>query len=777
MAYVPPHKRHLKGGAASSPPSPSPPPESVIPRFQRSLNFMSKDYPKIIVYAENAISRWFVVGLADESRVSDLTRLEAVAVESFERKSGEKPLALVLKENTEEATEFSANQWIFVTEIVKQDLISSFQQVKDEMRGNEFGEVKPTLVIRFGRILFRGNHSFTVESIEGNSLPVDTLRQLRKSFYTNIPPSYMEYVTTSVVPEIDFEFEEEKELYHVKIELNQVRHLVADMSCLDKNLDLRLMLCTKRILAAVTEDELENINSLISSARLDSEVKGGLSWSLGKQSSGDRYTVVRVWHTNAKTFRNSSMRLKVRHADRFDFISSNGDVANEVTLKMPGIVSLLRNNDDDSDDNKNDDVPVAQPKDLPPSASPVNNSTQGTSAVTNNAAENENSTVKTFTFRELASATKNFRSECLIGEGGIGRIFKGTFASTGQVVAVRQLDRNGVQGSKEFAAEVSRLSHLQHPNLVKIIGYCADGEQRILVYEYMQLGPLMDHLFDLSAEKKPLDWTTRMKIAVGIAEGLEYLHEKVDPPIIYCDLKSSNILLDEAKTPRLSQYGLSKLVQSGNKMHVAPTGNGYYAPEYERTGELSPKSDVYSFGVILLELISGRKALDTSRSADEQSLVNWAQPIFKDQTKFPQMADPLLKEAFPVTSLNQAVGVAAMCLQEEPAARPLINDVSAALSFLAMARPEAPIPAHLVPILSSRVKTGKYPSTKEGLNSVAEQDTSDDEDEEESGHRSHESSEYEYGDSSDEGSDDDNDDAKKTRLKSRKSKRSGEDKK
>ncbi|KAL0340809.1 UNVERIFIED_CONTAM: Receptor-like kinase LIP1 [Sesamum radiatum] len=358
---------------------------------------------------------------------------------------------------------------------------------------------------------------------------------------------------------------------------------------------------------------------------------------------------------------------------------------------------------DSADDNKNDDLPVAQPKDLPPSAAPVNNnSTQGTSADTNNAAENE-SAAKTFTFRELAMATKNFRQECLIGEGGIGRIFKGTLGSSGQIVAVRQLDRNGVQGSKEFAAEVSRLSLLQHPNLVKIIGYCADGEQRILVYEYLQFGPLMNHLF----------------------------------------------------------------------------GNGYYAPEYERTGELSPKSDVYSFGVILLELISGRKALDTSRPVDEQSLVNWAQPIFKDQAKFPHMADPLLKEAFPVTSLNQAVGVAAMCLQEEPAARPLINDVSAALSFLAMARPEAPIPAHLVPILSSRVKTGKYPSTKEGLNSVPERDDGSDTEDDDGERRSHDdgsSSDYEYGDSSEEGSD--NEDAKQTRLKSRnKSKKSGQDKK
>ncbi|KAL0452225.1 UNVERIFIED_CONTAM: hypothetical protein Slati_1200600 [Sesamum latifolium] len=349
MAYVPPHKRHLKGGAASSQPSPAPPPESVIPRLQRNLNFKSKDYPKRIVYAENAICGWFVVGLADESRVPDLTRLEPAAVESFQRKSGEKPLALVLKEKDEEATEFSVNPWIFVTEIVQQDLISSFQHVKDEMRANEFGEVKPTLVIRIGRFIFHGNRSFTVEPIEGSSLPVGTLRQLRKTFYTNTSPSYVEYVTTNVVPETDFECEEEKELYHVKIESRQVRHLVADMSCPDKNLDLRLMLYTKRISPAAMDDELENMKILVTSARLDSDVKGGLTWPLGTESFGDRYTVIGVRHTNVKTFRNSSMRLKVRHADRFDFRSRISEVTNDVSLKMPGIVSLLEDETVSSD--------------------------------------------------------------------------------------------------------------------------------------------------------------------------------------------------------------------------------------------------------------------------------------------------------------------------------------------------------------------------------------------------------------------------------------------
>ncbi|GER36128.1 protein kinase superfamily protein [Striga asiatica] len=148
-----------------------------------------------------------------------------------------------------------------------------------------------------------------------------------------------------------------------------------------------------------------------------------------------------------------------------------------------------------------------------------------------------------------------------------------------------------------------------------------------------------------------------MKIPFGIAEGLEYLHEKVNPPIIYRDLKSSYILVAEVNNPKLSEYGLAKLVQAGGSKMA---GYGYSAPEYEMKGELTLKSDVYSFGVILLELITGRRALDTSRPADEQNLVSWAQPKFRDPSKFPDMADPLLREHFPVMSLNQLVGVAVM---------------------------------------------------------------------------------------------------------------------
>lgn len=300
---------------------------------------------------------------------------------------------------------------------------------------------------------------------------------------------------------------------------------------------------------------------------------------------------------------------------------------------------------------------------------------------------NGNIAAQTFTFRELATATKNFRQECLLGEGGFGRVYKGRLENGGQLAAIKQLDRNGLQGNKEFLVEVLMLSLLHHPNLVNLIGYCADGDQRLLVYEYMPRGSLEDHLLDIGSDQKPLGWFTRMKIATGAAKGLEYLHDKANPPVIYRDLKSSNILLDEEFNPKLSDFGLAKLGPVGEKQHVSSRvmgTYGYCAPEYVRTGQLTVKSDVYSFGVVLLELITGRRAIDTTKPTQEQNLVSWAHPMFKEPKRYPELADPLLEGDFPVRGLNQAVAVAAMCLQEEAQVRPLISDVVTALSFLSV---------------------------------------------------------------------------------------------
>ncbi|CAI8603233.1 unnamed protein product [Vicia faba] len=344
-----------------------------------------------------------------------------------------------------------------------------------------------------------------------------------------------------------------------------------------------------------------------------------------------------------------------------------------------------------------------------------------------------NINAQNFTFRELATATKNFRQECLLGEGGFGRVYKGVIPATGQAVAVKQLDRHGTENSKDFLSEVALLSHVHHDNLVNLIGYCADGEQRLLVYEYYPAYTLEDRLLGNKTDEPPLNWFERMKVAAGASKGLEYLHDNANPPVIFRDLKAVNVLLgtEADLNAKLYDFGLAKLC-GGDKMNNAPPRvmgtYGYCAPEYTRTGQVSLKSDVYSFGVILLELITGRRAVDTTKPNEEQNLVSWAQPLFRDPKKYPDMADPLLNKHFPEKDLNQAVAIAAMCLQEEPEARPLIGDVVTALSFLSTT-PTEPIPPPSLPTATSvsRHSTATESEYESESESESEGETSDDE--------------------------------------------------
>ncbi|KAL1219733.1 putative serine/threonine-protein kinase PBL21 [Cardamine amara subsp. amara] len=268
---------------------------------------------------------------------------------------------------------------------------------------------------------------------------------------------------------------------------------------------------------------------------------------------------------------------------------------------------------------------------------------------------------RSFTFKELAAATRNFREVNLIGEGGFGRVYKGRLDS-GQVVAIKQLNPDGLQGNREFIVE------------------------RLLVYEYMPMGSLEDHLFDLESNKELLSWNTRMKIAVGAARGIEYLHCTANPPVIYRDLKSANILLDKEFSPKLSDFGLAKLGPVGDRTHVSTRvmgTYGYCAPEYAMSGKLTVKSDIYCFGVVLLELITGRKAIDLSQKQGEQNLVAWSRPYLKDQKKFGHLVDPSLRGKYPKRCLNYAIAIIAMCLNEEAHYRPFIGDIVVALEYLA----------------------------------------------------------------------------------------------
>ncbi|GFZ10539.1 protein kinase superfamily protein [Actinidia rufa] len=286
----------------------------------------------------------------------------------------------------------------------------------------------------------------------------------------------------------------------------------------------------------------------------------------------------------------------------------------------------------------------------------------------------------------LSGKSKEVRGQK--GNGALEWFTRGRLESgqAKQIVAIKQLNLDGLQGNQEFIVEVLMLSLLHHPNLVTLIGYCTDGDQRLLVYEYMSMGSLEDHLFDIEPDKEPLSWSTRIKIAVGAARGLEYLHCKANPPVIYRDLKSANILLDENFNPKLSDFGLAKLGPVGDNTHVSTRvmgTYGYCAPEYAMSGKLTLKSDIYSFGVVLLELITGRKAIDSSRKPGEQNLIVWSRPFLKDRRKFVQLVDPMLQGHFPLRSLHHAVAITAMCLQEHANFRPIISDIVVALEYLA----------------------------------------------------------------------------------------------
>ncbi|KAL5973321.1 hypothetical protein ACLOJK_029971 [Asimina triloba] len=303
------------------------------------------------------------------------------------------------------------------------------------------------------------------------------------------------------------------------------------------------------------------------------------------------------------------------------------------------------------------------------------------------------SNVKSFTFSELKSATRNFRPDSVLGEGGFGSVFKGwidenTFAATrpgtGMVIAVKRLNQEGLQGHKEWLAEVTYLGQLSHSNLVKLIGYCLEDEHRLLVYEFMPRGSLENHLFRRGSYFQPLSWNLRMKVALGAARGLAFLHS-AETKVIYRDFKTSNVLLDSNCNAKLSDFGLAKDGPSGDKSHVSTRimgTYGYAAPEYLATGHLTTKSDVYSFGVVLLEMLSGRRAVDKNRPSGEHNLVEWAKPYLTHKRKVLRVLDARIEGLYPLGAAVTAANLALQCLATEGKCRPTMDEVVATLEQL-----------------------------------------------------------------------------------------------
>ncbi|PON76344.1 Mitogen-activated protein kinase kinase kinase [Trema orientale] len=305
----------------------------------------------------------------------------------------------------------------------------------------------------------------------------------------------------------------------------------------------------------------------------------------------------------------------------------------------------------------------------------------------------QSSNMKSFSFNELKTATRNFRPDSMVGEGGFGSVFKGwidenslkpTKPGTGLVIAVKRLNQEGFQGHKEWLTEINYLGQLEHPNLVKLIGYCLEDDHRLLVYEFLSRGSLDNHLFRRASYFQPLSWSLRMKVALDAAKGLAFLHSD-EARVIYRDFKTSNILLDSNYNAKLSDFGLAKDGPAGDRSHVSTRimgTYGYAAPEYMATGHLTARSDVYSFGVVLLEMLSGRRAVDKNRPTGEHSLVEWAKPYLASKRKVLQIFDARIEGQYSLGGALKAANIAIQCISTEPKYRPTMKEVVKALEQL-----------------------------------------------------------------------------------------------
>ncbi|KAG7569640.1 hypothetical protein ISN45_Aa04g023360 [Arabidopsis thaliana x Arabidopsis arenosa] len=360
MSYIPPHKRHSK-----DPAKPTPVPDSLVTKFKKNLDFsISSDKHNKIIYSGDSISKWFLVGSNGiEDEFPPYVKLVPLSSDSVECRKGEKP-SILMNNNVENVnmnigeSKGERSQWQLVAEKVMEDLVLAYERAKTEME--EHHHVL-RLVARSGKIFFYGSQAGPVAEC--------SLKNLNKMFSTDVPVSYLQHIKSKVVPSHGFSIDVEKETYTVKVshytrpnvtinckctlkedgrlsmykaELNPVRHMVVDVSCIDKNLDMRLMLAAKRKMTSLTDKEMSNIKALLDSATVDPNVKGGLKWPLGKASSEDGYRVFEACHVRATIYKNQTLRLRVRETDRFNERIGTGEIKREVTLILKDLNSKLQ---------------------------------------------------------------------------------------------------------------------------------------------------------------------------------------------------------------------------------------------------------------------------------------------------------------------------------------------------------------------------------------------------------------------------------------------------
>ncbi|KAL6606174.1 hypothetical protein ACP70R_041827 [Stipagrostis hirtigluma subsp. patula] len=299
-----------------------------------------------------------------------------------------------------------------------------------------------------------------------------------------------------------------------------------------------------------------------------------------------------------------------------------------------------------------------------------------------------------FDFTQVLEATANFSEENKLGQGGFGTVYKGRFPD-GLEIAVKRLAPHSGQGFIEYKNEVEIIAKLQHTNLVRLLGCCSQGEEKILIYEYLPNKSLDFFIFD-EARRYLLDWNRRLGVIEGIAQGLLYLHKHSRLHVIHRDLKASNILLDHEMNPKISDFGLAKIFSTndieGNTQRIAGT-YGYMAPEYASSGLFSIKSDVFSFGVLTLEIVSGKKSSSCHQYGDFINLLRHAWQLWKDE-KWLQLVDTSVVAECHTLEMMRCINIALLCVQENAADRPTMSDVVAMLSCESMTLLEPKHPAY-----------------------------------------------------------------------------------
>ncbi|XP_031487682.1 G-type lectin S-receptor-like serine/threonine-protein kinase At4g03230 [Nymphaea colorata] len=332
--------------------------------------------------------------------------------------------------------------------------------------------------------------------------------------------------------------------------------------------------------------------------------------------------------------------------------------------------------------------------------------------------ETDNHEIPFFQLEVIMAATGNFSESNKLGQGGFGPVYKGTLAE-GQEVAVKRLSHLSKQGYEEFMNEVKITSKLQHKNLVQLLGCCVEGEEKILIYEYMPNRSLNRFLFD-PALSKQLVWEQRFEIILGIARGLQYLHQESRVKLIHRDLKTSNVLLDGDLRPKISDFGVARAFASdqtpGNTQRVVGT-YGYMSPEYAMKGRYSTKSDVFSFGVIILEIVSGKKM---ARFHDVEHSLNLSGHAWKlwNEGRWLEFLDPVLDNSSQLDQVKKCVNVGLLCVQSDAADRPTMSSIVLMLSsdYAVLPKPKRPAYSYRVKHSdesSSNAETDTKTSTSE----------------------------------------------------------------